>query len=279
MNPNLIPTVIVNKNGVTTTVHKKPLDPSTTGTGLPAAHLSPTTGLTEAQRSNMISQMHSRLETIEHHKDAIRDLLLTYPDNAVTAMHDYIMTDAPDNREQRHRTAFLRILSDPRHHDTGSTIHEYLTFRAALQPTASNINDGLALIRALHGYQQLPVMDSYGDADQETQEQITALLTVTQPLYKRYREHQSYILSVATTSGTHSWDQPPVMPDPLEVGLPLEVKDDIRLIGDDLINLIIERPENADAISRTIIKDGISDGALLREKLDSKTPALRDGIL
>lgn len=284
MKQNLTPTVIVNKNGVATTVHKKPVTSSTMTSGLPVPIVTKPAAkkLTEAQRNELITQINDHIGTIKYHKDAIRDLLLTYPDNAVTAMHDYLIPEVSDDRENSNRSAFLRVLSDPRFGDNGNTIHEYLTFKTVLQTTSPNVNVGLAVIRSLHGYKQLPVMGSYGDADQNTQDKITALLTVTQDLYNRYKEHQRETPGFATTSGTTgkiSWSQPPPMPEPLEVGLPLEVTRGIHLIGDDLISLIIEQPENADAISRTIIKERISDPALLREKFESNIPSMRDGLL
>lgn len=292
MNPNLVPTVIVNKNGVTTTVHKKPVGASTTNNALPipAVTATPTVNLTDAERSDMISKMHSRLWVIyggrdidsgREHSDIIRDQLLTYSDNALTAMNEFLLADMEHSiKGNRHRLAFLKVLSDPRYKDTGHTVHEYLTFQTILQRKTSSIIDGLAITRKLHSYQQLPVMDSYGDADQETQEKLITLITVTQALNDRYKEHQFEILNAATISGTHSWDESPAIPAPLELGLPLEITENgIRLAGDDLVDLILEQPENADLISKTIVQDGINDPTLLREIFDSNTPSLRDGLL
>jgi hypothetical protein len=286
MNPNLVPTRIVNKNGVTTTVHKKPLGPSSTSNALPAPAVTalPTRALTEAQRSDMISKTHRRLWVIHggrnvgtgmYHADAIRELMLTYPDNAVASMHNYIMTDFTGNRiETRNRTDFLNAVMH--YATTGNAANEYLTFREHL--TTSNhigIKDNMAILRALHDYQQLPVMADYSEADQDTQEKITALLTVTQGLYNRYKEHQREALG----SSKAGWGEPITVPDPLEFGLPLDTSKFVRLIGDDLINLITEQPENADEITRRILKDGINDSALLREIFESPAPALRDGLI
>lgn len=291
MNPNLVPTVVVNKNGVTTTVHKKPVSPFITSNTLPAPAVTalPTRTLTDKQRSDMISKLHRRLWVIhggrdvgtgKYYADIIRDQLLTYSDNALATMHEYLLSDVENNvKEERHRSAFLKVLCDPRYKDTGHTVHEYLTFKPVLQKNTSSIIDGLSLIRVLHDYSQLPVMDSYGDADQDTQEKIAALLTVTQDLYIKYKEHQFSILSAATISGNHSWDEPPAIPAPLELGIPIYTEMNISLIGDDLINLIMEQPKNAEAISKVIVQDGINDPALIREIFDSNTPSLRDGLL
>lgn len=284
MNPNLVPTVIVNKNGVTTTVHKKPVGSHTVDTPLPAPAVttSPARTLTDAERSDMISKMHRRLWVISgrEHSDIIRDQLLTYSDNALTAMNEFLLSEVEGNvKETRHQLAFLKMLCDPRYRDTGHTVHEYLTFKPVLQQKTSSIIDGMALVRALHDYKQLPVMDSYGDADQETQEQIAALLTVAQGLLDKYKYHQRETLGAAPISGSHSQGKQPAIPNPLEFGIPLYVEWNVRLVGDDLISLIMEQPENAEAISKVIVQDGINDAALLREIFDSETPALRSGLL
>jgi len=292
MNQNLVPTVVVNKNGVTTTVHKKPLSASVTGTPLPAPAVTalPAKSLTEAQRSEKISRMQRRLWVIHgrrdlstgrDHSDVIRDQLLTYSDNALSALHEFLMSSVDDDkRAVRHRTAFLRMLSDPKHPETGNTVHEYLTFNTVIQQTAhNNVMDGLALIRSLHDYKQLPVMDSYGDADQETQKQVTALLTVTQDLLDKYKDHQRKILA-SIVGGKNRWNHhPDDLPTPMQLGIPIDTKNNISLVGDNLISLIVEQPENAEAISRIIVKEGINDSALIREIFESNTPSLRDGLI
>lgn len=285
MKTNLVPTVIVNKNGVTTTVHKTPLTASPAGRlPAPVVIIPAATNLTEAQRSDMISQTHERAGILHEgfsytigksYKDIIRDQLLTYSDNALTAMHDYLMLDLSHDREAyNNRFGFLTILTSIMYRDTDNTIHEYLTFKKALPLTTGDPEYGTKIIRGLHSYKQLPVMDNYADSDQDTKRRIAALLSVTEALFTQHKEHQRQVIVAANGS-----NYPLVIPTPLEFGLPLEEKPEVRLIGDSLIELIIDQPEKADAISRHIIEEGINDGVLLREIFDSSTPSLRDGLI
>lgn len=286
MNPNLVPTLIVNKNGVTTTVHKKPTGSANTSAvlPLPVAPALHTSSLTDTQRSELISQIHDCAGILHEgfsyaigkpYKDIIRDLMFTYPDNAVTAVHDYLMLDLSHDREEyNNRFGFLIMLTMLMHRETGNTVHEYLTFKTALPLTAGEPEYGTEIIRGLHSYNQLPVMDNYADSDQDTKRRIAALLSVTETLFAQYKEHHRQVIVAANGK-----NYPLVIPTPLEFGLPLEEKPEVRLIGDSLIELIIEQPENADAISRHIIEEGINDGVLLREIFDSSTPSLRDGLI
>jgi hypothetical protein len=282
MNPKLIPTVIVNKNGVTTTVHKKPLGSFIAGTGLPVAPPPPTTGLTEAERSELISQIHDRAGILHEgfsyaigkpHKDIIRDLMFTYPDNAVTAMHDYLMLDLSHDREEyNNRFGFLTMLTSLMHRDTGNTIHEYLTFKTALPLTAGDPEYGTEIIRGLHSHNQLPVMDNYADSDQDTKRRIAAILSVTESLFTQYKEHQRQVIVAANGN-----NYPLVMPTPLEFGLPLEEKPEVRLIGNSLIELIIEQPE-----TRRDLTDHHQEASTMAScsgRYSQATSSLRDGLI
>lgn len=284
MDSNLIPTVIVNKNGVTTTVHKKPQSAPASNSALPAPSCAlkdnPTT-----HRDELITQIHEWLEVPSSRRtpelqqrlpDAIGKLLPTYSDNAVTALYEYLMTDLTDGEEQHKRERLLQLMGSERRAGTPATVHEYLNFLPAMQHNNHDPELGMAMISAIHGYKQLPAMENYAEADETTKQQVSALINVTSDLTSKYQNREFMMMS-------ESWDKSghhgPKSYDPMELGLPLENGDDLRLIGDELISIIIERPEEAKEITRIIIKDRITDGVVIRDRITSETPSLREGII
>jgi hypothetical protein len=285
MNPNLVPTVIVNKNGVTTTVHKKPQSASVSSSAIPA----PSSTLTDTvttHRDEIITQIREWLEIESYRRspeiqsrlpDAISELLLTYSDNAVTAMHEYLTTDLNDSDAERNRELLLQLLGSSRRNVASpSTVHEYLNFLPALQHNNHNPELAMAIISALHTYKQLPVMENYAEADETTKQQVSALINVTSDLIIKFDKREIMMVSAAWTSGSFA---PPRHYDPMGFDLPLENGDEPRLLGDDLISIIIEKPEEAEEITRIIIKDRITDGELIRDRITSKAPSLREGII
>lgn len=284
MNQKLIPTRIVNKNGVTTTVHKKAQSASASGSTLPAPSAAFTDTAT-TNRDELLTQIREWIEIPSSRRtpelqqrlpDAISKLLLTYPDNAVTALHEYLMTDLTDAEEQHKRERLLQLMGSERRAGTPAMVHEYLNFLPAMQHNNHDPELGMAMISAIHGYKQLPVMENYAEADEITKQQVSALINVTSDLTSKYQNREFIMMS-------ESWDKSghrgPTSYDPMELGLPLENGDDLRLIGDELISIIIERPEEAKEITRIIIKDRITDGVVIRDRITSETPSLREGII
>jgi hypothetical protein len=245
--------------------------------------------LTEAQRDELIDQI--RLRAGDLHKgtslsggntfqNIIRDLMLTCPDQTVIAIHEYFMFEESDDpreyREQcRERGELIGTLTGPRYKENGNTLHEYIIFKESIAGSIGSLY-GLAIVSLLHKYEQLPAMDSYSNANEETKVKIAALIKVTSSLFGLYKEHErAYLGSPAFKHQGNS-----IVPTPKEYGLPLDYDwTGIRLHGDDLINLILEQHENADEIASIMTKDGITDPDLLREIFSSKTPALRHGLI
>ena len=237
------------------------------------------------ERYELIAQSIEKLGTLfaaenyvtrKKHYDGIRDLMLAYPDSSAAALHEHIMADLtkePD--EYVARNLFLSMIIKPNHKETSATVHEYLIFKESLPFTLTAPDEAMATVRALHSYQQLPLMEDYTEADDDTKAKIIALLTVTNSLYAKYKQ-QEYGMLVSAAS---SWTKLPTIPPPVELGLPLEVKPEIRLLGDGLINLIIDCPDDAHEIARRISEEGIADSSLLREIFESDTPSLRDGLI
>jgi hypothetical protein len=284
MNQKLIPTRIVNKNGVTTTVHKKAQSTSASGSTLPAPSAVFTDTAT-ANRDELLTQIREWIEIPSSRRtpelqqrlpDAISKLLPTYSDNAVTALHEYIMADLTDAEEQHKRERLLQLMGSERRAATPVIVHEYLTFLPAIQRNNHDPELGMAMISAIHGYKQLPAMENYAEADETTKQQVSALINVTSDLASKYQNREIMMMSESWNKSGH---RGPQSYDPMELGLPLDNGDDLRLIGDDLIGIIIERPEEAKEITRIIIKDRITDGELIRDRITSATPSLREGII
>lgn len=214
--------------------------------------------------------------TRKKHYDGIRDLMIAYSDSAATALHEYIMADLSEEPDAYvARNLFLSTIIKPSHEETSATVHEYLNFKEALSFTLNAPDEAMATVRALHSYPQLPNMENYAEADEDTKAKVLALLTVTNSLYAKHQQHEFGLL----VSAASSWTKAPTIPTPMELGLPLEIKPEIRLIGEDLINLIIDQPEDAEAIARRITGEGVNDSKLLRDIFTSDIPSLRDGLI
>lgn len=216
------------------------------------------------------------------YKDAIRNLMLASTDGGVIAMHEYIMADLPYYQYGFRQSLIMAMNPDYSNEELVHTVQEFLNFRTLISDYSIEPFNVLRIFSSLHSYQQLPKMDNYAVADEKTKRKVEALITVTMNLYKRYGWH-----SIQTVQAAHnaagSWKdfftENPAIPAPTEFGLPLELVPNIRLIDDDLINLVVSQPDHADDIARAIITEGISAGALLRDIFTSGTQSLRNGLL
>lgn len=315
MNRNLVPTRIVNKNGVSTTVHRKPANTTTTKTKLPtpAAPATPSKGLTQEQRNQLITEIQARIVELytptqmfrpgESESEMVRRCMLDSTDNAITAMHEYVMIEMKQQITQYHgqpnpeheRRVFLGWIGDYTNRTTPHNVHEYITYRDSIARTfidslrparpAFYSENPLMLLDSLHGYTQLPAMDDYAEADEETRTQVAALLTVTDKLYIEYFErlHEKYRNAAPVT---YTLDNPPPpLPTPMELGLPLDMErqythdtQSVRLHGDSLTSLVMKHPAHANDIADHIIQRG-TDTSHLWEVFDTPAPSLQSGIL
>lgn len=147
---------------------------------------------------------------------------------------------------------------------SGSTVNEYITFKSyfSLGSSASYI---MSHVSALHSYPQLPVMDSYAEADDETTVKVTALISAHNQLCKVAL--QDIFLR---GSGEASEEDSPV---------PVTFEPEPKITDASIVDLIVEHPESVDEITDLIITKKIRDGALLREIIESNTKSIRDGLL
>jgi hypothetical protein len=315
MKQNLVPTRIVNKNGVTTTVHKKPAQATTTSAKLPtpSAPAPVSNALTQDQRNELITEIQEGVQDLYmktqlfdpgmHEGKAVRRLMLNSTDKAINMMHEYVMTPMDyetqphqGTNEEYKRRAFLGMISEYKTQATPHNVHEYLTFKGSLEQTLNSnpdyaFNHAVALINSLHSYPQLPVMDDYAEADEDTQRKAAALFAISDKLFTEYFKRLNHWekTTIFPDYSNADWREvtPIPRPTPTELGIPMEIdqphwdtkQKTIRLLGEDLINLVMKRPENADAIAQHIIDRNNADTDHLREVFDNEAPALRSGII
>lgn len=274
-NRNLVPTPIVNKNGVRTTVHKKvTLAPSAAVTLPSPAIATGSAVLSPEGRTEAITMINDKVKESQSlnewnpKKWSYGDLgttLRSCSDAVIIAIRDLLLVDPRGFLQREERDDFLFALAQKNEKVSGTTIHEYITYAEHLRGTPMSTK--VDLIKGLHSYHQLPAMQDYSDADQETAVSVITLLSVTKSLYSLDLMKNLFASSIQKTSaGNHI----PVTSDDGDI---------VRLTDNNLVTLLIERPEAASEIKAIITGKGIIDGNLIREMLDSETPSIRDGLI
>jgi hypothetical protein len=270
-NSNLVPTPIVNKNGVRTTVHKKvaPASPATAALPAPAVTMD-SAMLSFKDRREIITMVNDKVKESQSvngwdsKKWSYGDLgatLRSCSDTAIIAIRDLLLIDPQGFLQREERDDFLFALAQKDEKVSGTTIHEYIVYREHLKGTSMSTK--IDLIKGLHTYTQLPAMENYADADQETKANIITLLSVAKKLYSRDLMKNLYSAHLNSTESTTS----------------VSSDGQIRLTNDNLVALLIERPEAADEIIALIVDKRINDGELIRNMIESDTPSIRDGLL
>lgn len=248
-NPDLVPTLIVDVNGRTTTVHKR-TDGYRSASQFPAPSF-------QGKREQLIASVGSFLEEALPimEDDAQYRQMLTYSRNSIKTYPDELLekiiaSSEEDERSRRAVGRLIRIRAKP------EILDECLTFfpQVPLHPQTSE-----AAIRALRLYPQLPSCDNFAKADERTQKQCIALVTVTS------------IMDV---------DFELIHPDALEWH---ECGDDANMypvIKDQrIVNLLMERPEAAQRIADFIKERHTSDFDLIEAMLQSAHSAFDEGAL
>lgn len=279
---HLVPTPVITKNGVQTTVHKKPSGTNTSVAPLPApavaTHPAVSAALTQEEREMVIDQIHRKLRNIYDIYDRDRkgwayDLaaqeISDYPDRTVTALRDYILPETQGRESEQERSGFVELLYTGV--TDGITAREYLVYRHHI--TQVSPRRATDMIRSVRSYPQFSGTDSYTDTDSKTKTQVTALLVATERLHMHYtalmREARQ---THPVGNGKEIWNRAP-----RDFSLPLT--DDGNVLEEEVAALIIDHPDKMDDITGMIINDGITDTGLLREIIESDTQSLRGGLL
>jgi hypothetical protein len=124
----------------------------------------------------------------------------------------------------------------------------------------SGTGDARMILRTLHLYAQLPQTDNYADCDPSITEQVAALVLVTERLYACFLE------------GQYSGSNRPWLPI-------TQLRDGVILSERDLIQLILDRPQDAERIAAVIIDRQTTDMGLIRSVLDSSAKSLSNGLI
>lgn len=114
-----------------------------------------------------------------------------------------------------------------------------------------------ALLHSLRNYPQLPQLDDYSTADETTRKQCIAIMVATEIINSGVDEQGEFINSATDESGNF-----------------------LELIRDPaLVDLLIERPDQATSIANLVIERKTTDTKLIKSVLEHDNPALANGIL
>jgi hypothetical protein len=274
MKNNLVPTQIVNKNGVRTTVHKRDTGASSPAAALPAPDLSVSARigkLSAVERATMVDELCALFEsTHKKYKPfsiginpddilAFRNRLAAYRDEVISRLHANSQPQTGDNK------AFLYVNKGASEEDLmnylvlseGNLSHERL-FELG-KGYCFNLRDA---VRSLHAYPQL----TYECTEDYFQKVIALTGVVTaiqseQPNERHWESHENGRLITYTPAPRYGKEQL------------------ARLTSDDLIDLILEQPERWEQIADIVAARGTDDTILIRSVLDSETQSIRDGLL
>lgn len=252
-NPHLIPTVITDINGKTTTVHKKPASTRASSPGLPAPALS---GVRKPSRVELTNQA---LEELSRHSvpttgtlsaDMMRDSLNGCSDSFLERMGSLI---GGDNRIANGIAE--QLIADEPEQDIVECAHFYNVLDIPLYRKAQS------LIKSVTQYEAFSVHDDLSKADDEVQAQCLAVMQATRIVEAECglaADDPSHPLEHLNTRSPWPW---------------LLFKDE------SLVDLIRERPQDAEKIARVAAGHHTSDPNTVLGIMNGVTPSLAEGSL
>lgn len=187
------------------------------------------------------------MDEVEFELALVRENINKYPTQLLNDLHQEIMRGDTTLSEN-----LITLLGGGNY--SIADVHEHFVFRPHLNPD-TGFGTMRSLLGALHHYPQLPNMENYAEAPAEDQAKVIALLKVTEAM----EEH-------------------PLTDRSFEVPL-TDVRGMTMLSGEDLIELVLNRPADADRIGRIIVDRKTTDTALITSILDSAAPSLSHGII
>jgi hypothetical protein len=263
----LVPTTIVNKNGVTTTVHKRAEASGSTSAMIPSPAALP---LNDVDLSKAEACVGAALITVQGYEDFDHDIgdfrvlerRLALWEPSVTRAYAKVINDHPNHGYEELAASVLHNDHDPdeasylliaaqedNQPDTDWSRFEGGTYAYA---QAKSTYRGIASLSEEYGF-DLPELPFEAE-DQKPVEIFKALALVTYAVY--YSNTQKGLVSITTNEG-----------------------EALTLNNNELIDLIIRRPEDANRISSIVVDRDNPDAALIEEMLDTEVPALRDGLI
>jgi len=274
METNLVPTRVVNKNGISTTVYRSKATATSKTASLPAPELSTSLGigsLSVEERATMVDELCAMFESahlkykplsIGINPDdllAFRNSLAAYRDEVIGKLHANAQHQTGDNK------AFLHVNKGASEEDLmnhlvlseGDLAHERLFKLGA----GYNFNLPDA-VRSLHTYPQL----SYECTEDHFQKVIalTGVVTAIQfglPDERHWESHDNGRLITYTPSPRYGNEQL------------------ARIASDNLIDLILERADRWEQIADIVVARATDDTTIIRSVMDHETTAISDGML
>lgn len=265
MNQNLVPTPIVNKNGVPTTVHKKaPQLATNSAAAVPAPSLkqkprTPTTTMTPEQRAQsielfvMLSNQGMPLERPSA-DNKLREGLNKYSDELLVKLLTHAQKDDTSNG------AFLLAVEGK----TEEYMHTYLALHGDKYDLIFETGRGYSFnlpeaVDSLAEYTQLP----YEHSDDYYQKAIALTGVVAAIQYKIPYEENGQAANAQYLSYSPAPDS----------------KWTARLSNNYLVDFILERPDQWEEIADIITTRHTQDPDVIQPILDYEVSAMRDGTL
>ena len=247
----LVPERRVDKNGKAVIRHVKPAN-AQPRKSLPA----PSTGVPrrEAVVSRLTREIATQMGyTMEDQNDweEIHETLKGYSDEFLIRLND-----AFKPRTQL-ATAIARMVY---HQETEEFVREFAAFGGVIPDESNGMEIAMSYVRSLHHYPQLPQMDDYSKADETTKQVIREIMLLT------LRLEDEIVLFGDTDpvrSIRHDYDS----------------FDTPVLQEDGLVQLIVDRPEDAKRIGDIAIERSTGDPRAIVEVMDHGTKSLSGGVL
>lgn len=277
MKNNLVPTQIVNKNGVRTTVYKRDATALPKSSSLPAPDLRSTSSRTEKlssiERTKMTDEITmsfvrnmyttSDIDLIIDRNNPLamefRETLATYNDETIAKLHTNVQTEPRSNKaivlasqkasEERMMNYLVIYENDQKYERLfkSGRGHSFSIFDAV---NSLSTYPQLQYENTEHYYQQITALTGV----------VTAIQSEV-PNESHWDDHSNGRLITYTPNPEYGRQQ------------------DARLTSDDLIDLILEQPDRWEQIADIAASRRTDDVDLIRSVLNSDTSAVSGGML
>lgn len=277
---NLIPTPIVDKNGVASIRHKRPEGADKgAGAALPAPALSPGRANLTPARTRMVGSLKRVCDDKDFRSDFPDFDLLTsrleaYPESTVTAFDDLVTRSG--NEGDHYERALASCLQNDIDGDTAS-YYGYIIGHCEAQGDwaeeyhadysyvdAARVYRGLAKAKSECGFELSPnLYDS-----KENLQRFHGLLEVSVAIYNDALTGDVDMLDVVEwVSGKNAG------------GIPLDYDQGWHVKSMLTLSHVAEHPESAGLFTRWFYERGVIEDEVLKQMLESEAPALNDGLL
>ena len=277
---NLIPTPIVDKNGVVSIRHKRPEGAGKSqSASLPAPALSPAKTFPTPARSRMAASLRSVCDDKDFHSDfPDYDLLMSrledYPESTVMAFDKLI---ARSGREGDH---YERSLASCLQNDMDGNIASYvghiIGYCEAQGDWADEYHADYSYVDAVRVYRGLKTVQ------EECGFEIAENLYDSEENLRRFHgllEVSIAMYNDALTGDVEISDVVEWVSEKNAGGIPLDYDKGWYLKSRLTLSYVAERPEDAGMLVRWFYDRGVIKDEILKQMLESEAPALNDGLL